>query len=185
MSNRPSKQSAARTTAKGPVAKGPVSPRGAAPRSAKARSGRTAGTTGSTTPWIVGSVIAIVAVIAIAVIAMTGVLGKGGSWTDITPDRLAIEMQAKSFTLLNVKTPYIGEIAGTDLYMPFDTVAARASDLPADKTAKIVVYCRTGRESAIAARALVDLGYTNIENLAGGMEAWTASGRSLVNLGRS
>jgi rhodanese-related sulfurtransferase len=93
-------------------------------------------------------------------------------------------LEKKDFTLLNVKTPYIGEIAGTDLYIPYDQVAARSTELPTDKSAKIVVYCRSGNESAIAAQALVDLGYTNIDNLDGGMNAWTASGRSLVQLNR-
>ncbi len=108
-----------------------------------------------------------------------------GRWTNITPDKLASMLDHKDFTLLNVKTPYIGEIAGTDLYIPYDQVAARAAELPADKTAKIVVYCRSGHESAIAAQTLIDLGYTNIDNLDGGMTAWTDSGRSLVQLPRS
>jgi rhodanese-related sulfurtransferase len=114
----------------------------------------------------------------------TVVQANGGQWTDITPDTLASMLGHKDFTLLNVKTPYIGEIAGTDLYIPYTDVAARAADLPADKSARIVVYCRTGHESAIAAQTLIDLGYTNIENLAGGMTAWTASGRQLVDLKR-
>lgn len=113
------------------------------------------------------------------------VQASGGHWTNITPDRLATMLGQKDFTLLNVKTPYIGEIAGTDLYIPYDQVGARAADLPADKAAKVVVYCRSGHESAIAAQTLVDLGYTNIDNLDGGMDAWTASGRQLVNLNRS
>ena len=118
--------------------------------------------------------------------ALTGtvVRGNGGTWLDISPDTLATEMKAKDFTLLNVKTPYIGEISGTDLYIPYTQLAARASELPADKTAKIVVYCRSGNESAIASQTLLDLGYTNIENLDGGMNAWTASGRSLVQKNR-
>jgi len=115
----------------------------------------------------------------------TVVQANGGTWTNITPDKLASMLDHKDFTLLNVKTPYIGEIAGTDLYIPYDQVAARAAELPADKTAKIVVYCRSGHESAIAAQTLIDLGYTNIDNLDGGMTAWTDSGRSLVQLPRS
>jgi rhodanese-related sulfurtransferase len=114
----------------------------------------------------------------------TVVQANGGHWTDITPDKLASMLQAKDFTLLNVKTPYIGEIAGTDLYIPYDQVAGRAAELPKDKGAKIVVYCRSGAESAIAAQTLVDLGYTNVDNLAGGMNAWTATGRQLVQLNR-
>jgi rhodanese-related sulfurtransferase len=109
---------------------------------------------------------------------------RGGHWTNITPDTLASMLEQKDFTLLNVKTPYVGEIAGTDLYIPYDQVAARSTELPTDKSAKIVVYCRSGNESAIAAQTLVDLGYTNIDNLDGGMNAWTASGRSLVQLNR-
>jgi rhodanese-related sulfurtransferase len=105
-------------------------------------------------------------------------------WTNITPDQLAQMLQNKDFTLLNVKTPYMGEIDGTDLWIPYDQVAARASELPADKGAKIVVYCRTGTTSAIAAQTLLNLGYTNVWNLEGGMTAWTASGRSLVNKNR-
>jgi phage shock protein E len=113
------------------------------------------------------------------------VQANGGTWTNITPDKLASMLDHKDFTLLNVKTPYIGEIAGTDLYVPYDQVAARAAELPTDKTAKIVVYCRSGHESAIAAQTLIDLGYTSIDNLDGGMTAWTDSGRSLVQLPRS
>ena len=109
---------------------------------------------------------------------------RGGHWTNITPNTLASMLEHKDFTLLNVKTPYIGEIAGTDLYIPYDQVAARSTELPTDKSAKIIVYCRSGNESAIAAQTLVDLGYTNIDNLDGGMNAWTATGRSLVQLNR-
>ncbi len=116
--------------------------------------------------------------------AGTVVQASNGSWTNISPDTLAAELKAKDFTLLNVKTPYIGEIDGTDLYIPYNQLTARASELPADKSAKIVVYCRSGNESAIASQTLLDLGYTNIQNLDGGMNAWTASGRSIVQKSR-
>ena len=115
----------------------------------------------------------------------TVVQANGGHWTNITPDSLAAMLEKKDFTLLNVKTPYIGEIAGTDLYIPYTDLTARAAQLPADKGAKIVVYCRSGNESAIAAQTMIDLGYTNIDNLDGGMTAWTASGRQLVQLNRT
>ena len=114
----------------------------------------------------------------------TLVQGKGGSWTNVTPDKLATMLESKDFTLVNVKTPYIGEIAGTDLYIPYDQLKARASQLPQNKSAKILVYCRSGVESAQAAQTLLDLGYTNVWNLDGGMNAWTGSGRSLINLNR-
>jgi rhodanese-related sulfurtransferase len=115
----------------------------------------------------------------------TVVQGTGGTWTNLSPDTLAAKLKAKDFTLLNVKTPYLGEIAGTDLYIPYTDLTARSSELPANKAAPVVVYCRSGHESAIAAQTLLNLGYTNILNLDGGMDAWTASGRQLVQVNRS
>jgi rhodanese-related sulfurtransferase len=108
-----------------------------------------------------------------------------GTYADITPDQLASELKTHDFTLLNVKTPYIGEISGTDLYIPYTDLAARASELPADKSAELVVYCRSGAESAVAVQTLLQMGYTNIQNLEGGMNAWTASGRSIVQKNRT
>lgn len=148
---------------------------------------------------ITGGAIALLAVIAIVFVAMGGagssaapslstgetiVQGQGGHWTNVTPDRLAQMLTNKDFTLLNVKTPYSGEIDGTDLYIPYDQLNARASELPSGKSAKILVYCRSGVESAQAAQTLLNLGYTNVWNLDGGMNAWQASGRTLVNKNR-
>jgi rhodanese-related sulfurtransferase len=115
----------------------------------------------------------------------TIVRGVGGQWTNVTPDTLATMLRAKDFTLLNVKTPYIGEIDGTDLYIPYTDLERRRAEVPADRAARIVVYCRSGNESAIAAQTLLDLGYTNIVNLDGGMEGWVSSGRALVQKDRS
>jgi phage shock protein E len=115
----------------------------------------------------------------------TTVEGNGGQWANVTPDRLAEMMQSKDFTLVNVKTPYVGEIDGTDLYIPYDQLASKVSLLPAAKTAKILVYCRSGAESAVAAQTLLGLGYTNVWNLDGGMNAWQSSGRTLVQKNRS
>ena len=112
------------------------------------------------------------------------VQGKGGHWTNVTADQLAGMLTHKDFTLVNVKTPYIGEIDGTDLYIPYDQLAAKASALPGNKGARILVYCRSGAESAIAAQTLLDLGYTNVWNLDGGMSAWQASGRALIQKSR-
>lgn len=165
--------------------------------------GRSTAASGSTRRWVFlgsGLVVALIAVIggwallsghpgtgastASGGPAGTVVQANGGHWTNITPDTLATMLGRKDFTLLNVKTPYIGEIAGTDLYIPYTDLTARAAQLPADKNARVVVYCRSGNESAIAAQTLIDLGYANIDNLVGGMNAWTASGRQLVQLNR-
>ncbi len=103
-----------------------------------------------------------------------------GSYTSVEPAALADMLKTKDFRLVNVHTPYVGEIAGTDLWLPYDQIERRLGELPADKTARILVYCRSGAMSAIAARVLVKLGYTNVWNLDGGMSAWEQAGYSLV-----
>ena len=103
----------------------------------------------------------------------------GGSYLRVQPVELAAMLRAKDFTLVNVHVPYAGEIEPTDAFIPFDTIASRLAELPATDQ-PIVLYCQTGRMSAIAAETLVKAGYTDVWDLAGGMEAWTAAGLPLV-----
>lgn len=49
--------------------------------------------------------------------------------------------------------------------------------MPADRKTSLAIYCRSGRMSVIAARSLAALGYTDIVELKGAVEAWQASGR--------
>ena len=153
---------------------------------------------------IAGGIVALLAIVAVGFVALGGFgsspgsttgssaitgqtlhQGTGGTWTNVTPDRLAQMLQNKDFTFVNVKTPYSSEIDRTDLYIPYDQLTARVSQLPAAKNAKILVYCRSGAESAIASQSLLALGFTNVWNLEGGMTAWQSSGRSLVNKNRT
>ena len=110
-----------------------------------------------------------------------GVIGKavtveGGSYTDVNVAELKAMLASKDFTFINVHIPFEGNIAGTDMSIAYDQIDSNLDRLPADKNAKIVLYCRSGRMSAIAAKTLVGMGYTNIWNLAGGMVAWEQAG---------
>ena len=103
-----------------------------------------------------------------------------GSYTDVSVEGLAMLMaDDEASPLVNVHIPYEGEIPDTDLFIPYDEVAQNLDQLPADKDARIVLYCRSGSMSAQAARTLVDLGYTDVWNVDGGMIAWENSGRTL------
>jgi rhodanese-related sulfurtransferase len=107
----------------------------------------------------------------------------GGSYTQVTPAELQTMLRSRDFPLINVHIPYEGEIEGTDQHIPFDQITQRLSDLPSDKNAKVVIYCRSGNMSTTAAEALVQAGYTNIWELGGGMIAWTDAGLPLITEG--
>jgi rhodanese-related sulfurtransferase len=48
--------------------------------------------------------------------------------------------------------------------------------LPKDKSITILVYCRSGHMSQIAASRLAEMGYKNIYELDGGVLAWQREG---------
>ncbi len=106
---------------------------------------------------------------------------EGGSYINVTPAELRSMLDAKDFPLVNVHIPYEREIERTDLFIPYDQVAERLDELPQERDAKIVLYCRSGSMSATAAEALVGLGYTNVWNLEGGMIAWDQAGFPLLD----
>ena len=103
----------------------------------------------------------------------------GGSYTDVNVVELQTMLSHKDFTFVNVHVPFEGNIAHTDLSIPYDQIGQNLDKLPSDKNAKIVLYCRSGHMSAIAAETLVGAGYTNIWNLSGGMAAWEQAGLKL------
>ena len=63
-----------------------------------------------------------------------------------------------------------GHIPGAIL-IPYTEIDSRAGELLPDQDQLILVYCRSGRRSKIAAEALVELGYTNIKEF-GGIIDW-------------
>ena len=59
----------------------------------------------------------------------------------------------------------------TAVLLPYDQIEDKSEKLLNDKNKEIIVYCRSGRRSAIALDMLVKLGYTNVKDF-GGISRW-------------
>lgn len=104
----------------------------------------------------------------------------GGEYTNINPSQLQAMLLEKDFLFVNVHVPFSGDIPETDVSIPFNQMEQNLDELPDDKDAKIVIYCRSGSMSRDAVQDLARLGYTNIWNLEGGFIAWEQAGLPLV-----
>ncbi len=93
-------------------------------------------------------------------------------------------IKQKTFTFINVHTPYEGEIEKTDAFIAYDKIVEQSSLLPKDKNAPIILYCKTGRMSSEALETVRKLGYTNVKHLSGGMDAWQKKGGKLLDLSK-
>ncbi len=75
--------------------------------------------------------------------------------------------------ILDVREPheYVIVNLGAPL-LPVGQIGARLNELPPNKASEIIVHCKTGGRSQKAAQELKANGYTNVNNLAGGITAW-------------
>ena len=79
----------------------------------------------------------------------------------------------EGYIILDVRTQQEydqGHIPGAML-IPDTEIAVRAEGVLTDKNQLILVYCRSGRRSKLAAEVMVELGYTNIKEF-GGIIDW-------------
>lgn len=53
------------------------------------------------------------------------------------------------------------------LHIPYDQIEGRATELQSHKEKEIVLYCKSGRRSGIAAQTLAKLGFKNVHNIGG------------------
>ena len=118
----------------------------------------------------------LAALLAISAVCFAQSPANAEGYQKITPQQAKARMAEPGVIVLDVRMQQeygAGHIANAVLLpLPLieagDTEVARV--LP-DKDAEILVYCRSGRRSAIAANALINMGYTNVLDF-GGINDW-------------
>ena len=92
---------------------------------------------------------------------------------ELTVDELKLMFDDSSdFQLIDVREKFELEIANIGgLHIPMSEVTSRLDEIDRDR--QVVIYCRSGRRSAIAVDHIQQvIGHTNMYNLAGGILDW-------------
>ena len=99
---------------------------------------------------------------------------QGAVYVNISAEEAKQIMDSEEgYIILDVRTQEEygqGHIPGAIL-IPDTQIKAKAEEVLTDRDQMILVYCRSGRRSELAAEALVELGYTNIKEF-GGIIDW-------------
>lgn len=124
----------------------------------------------------------LAAALAIVAGACGGTASISQEITTITPSAAYQTIQADSgdpgFVLLDIRTPEeyaAGKIAGAgnlDFYAP----DFRDSLSRLDKNVHYLIYCHTGNRSGQALGIMRELGFTQVEDIGGGIAAWAQQG---------
>ncbi len=112
----------------------------------------------------------------------------GAAWAEdplyIGPQALSERMEsgATELLVLDVRSTAEfdeGHIPGA-INIPYDALSARIAELGPAGERDVVVYCRSGRRSAIALEALKGAGFSRLFHLEGDYLRWSEEGRSVV-----
>ncbi|HPK03101.1 MAG TPA: TOMM precursor leader peptide-binding protein [Candidatus Sumerlaeota bacterium] len=97
----------------------------------------------------------------------------GPGFSEISPAELHDRMQtADALFLIDVREPFERDICRIDGAhpIPLGQFAHRLDEIP--REAEVVIYCKSGGRSAMAAALLARAGYPRVANLTGGILAW-------------
>ncbi len=95
------------------------------------------------------------------------------TYKEISQEEAKRIMDTETCIILDVRTAeeYNEGHIENAINIDHEEINEKASTLLPDKKVKILVYCRSGRRSKIAAQALAEMGYTNVLEF-GGIIDW-------------
>src|SRR5215813_11501704 len=101
---------------------------------------------------------------------------------EIQPFEAQQEIEGGDVVLIDTREPHEyqeAHLEGGKLVPPgllADEIEANAPD----KSARTILYCRSGNRSALAAAQMQALGYSNVASMAGGIVLWQEQGLPVV-----
>ena len=90
----------------------------------------------------------------------------------LSPSEFGERITGKDAFIVDVHIPEQEHLNGTDLFIPYNRIKQHIGDFPSDKNTPIYLYCKSGHMANVAARVLLENGYTRLYNLNGGTDAW-------------
>lgn len=113
---------------------------------------------------------------------LAGCGGGSAEVTGVDPAAASEIVSSGDALVLDVRTPAefaAGHLPGAvNIDVESSDFADRVSGL--DEGESTLVYCQTGNRSGVATDTMVDLGFTELSELEGGIEAWAAAGGQVV-----
>jgi sulfur-carrier protein adenylyltransferase/sulfurtransferase len=101
---------------------------------------------------------------------------------EIEPFEAEQEIEAGDVVLIDVREPHEHQESHLedDKLVPPGLIKDEIEGAAPDKSARTILYCRSGNRSAIAAAQMEDMGYEDVASMAGGILAWQEQGLPVV-----
>ncbi|HET7507172.1 MAG TPA: molybdopterin-synthase adenylyltransferase MoeB, partial [Solirubrobacterales bacterium] len=102
---------------------------------------------------------------------------------EIEPFEAAEEINGGDVVLIDTREPHEYQEAHLEngKLVPPGLLAEEIESAAPDKSARTILYCRSGNRSAIAAAQLQQLGYENVASMSGGILQWQEQGLPVVS----
>ena len=131
------------------------------------------------TRFIQGLIIAVIFAVAVSSIVL---LQTKNPITETSVEEVhSLHPHDSSYILIDVRTrrEYSEERIVNSILLPLHELETRIHELDRYHTRTIIVYCRTGRRSMMAAEILKQYGFT-VHNMTGGIIRWKTAGFSTI-----
>ena len=101
---------------------------------------------------------------------------------EIEPFEAAAEIEGGDVVLIDTREPHEYQEAHLEggKLVPPGLLGDEIEKAAPDKSARTILYCRSGNRSGIAAAQLQKMGYTDVASVAGGILAWQEQGHPVV-----